>query len=107
MDKRHGRPSYRCVREGAKQAARVVLACGHAEITAVGSRACYRRAMRQLSMVQPEKGVGWAATLPYSDVRAGGGRDALPWQPQSDDGAPSGIGAVSLRARERMAQCGR
>jgi hypothetical protein len=34
----------------------------------------------------------------------GGGRDALSWRPHGDDGVPSGIGAIGLRAREGMAQ---
>jgi hypothetical protein len=34
----------------------------------------------------------------------GGGQDALSWRPHDDDGMPSGIGAIGLRAREGMAQ---
>jgi hypothetical protein len=50
-------------------------------------------------LTQPEKGAGRAVTWPYAGVRACGGWDALPWRPQGDDGAPSGIEAVRLRAQ--------
>jgi hypothetical protein len=81
-----------------------VLARGCVGSTTTGARAL------QMSHVVTEHGGSLKRALVEQPLglmqvsEQGGGRDALSWRPHGDDGVPSGIGAIGLRAREGMAQ---